>query len=238
MKKVYIPTKEELEKLQIMRVSYKYILAKVIETLVIEDVIYEEEDMFESAYENLYEFPEIIYAIGRMYPERIKDSENARRDIRLCQKLLEEIPRYDESIYQLDNLIYFEQKPEILCNKEVIDNATKLLSEKLPLHPKYRFSYKEPNILLDDIFSCELDLSSVGVKSYDDLMTIDPIYAIKLGLDSKEKQRELDINTPFIMNRSILKYANRYGIGNSVLTNRNRINKLVKRLEYYKKKYE
>ena len=46
MKKVYIPTEEELQKLNYLGIdTYKYLLSKTAETLIIEDIIYEEIDM-------------------------------------------------------------------------------------------------------------------------------------------------------------------------------------------------
>ena len=82
MKKVYIPTEEELQQLNYLGINpYNYLFSKVTETLIMEDIIYGEIDMLDTAYEQLSEFPEIIYAISRIYPEKIAPSVYARKDI-------------------------------------------------------------------------------------------------------------------------------------------------------------
>ena len=159
MKKVYIPTEEELQQLNYLGINpYNYLFSKVTETLIMEDIIYGEIDMLDTAYEQLSEFPEIIYAISRIYPEKIASSEYARKDIDLCRLLTSKISRQDNSIYQLDTLSYFDLESSIISDNIVIQNTIKNLSEHLSTNPRYRFDYKEPNILLDNIFDCEIPI--------------------------------------------------------------------------------
>ena len=78
MKKVYIPTMDELYQMQDMtngQSIYKYILIKAIESLVIDGVNYPNKGILKNAYKYLKENPDIAYAICRMYPSEIKYSE-------------------------------------------------------------------------------------------------------------------------------------------------------------------
>ena len=153
MKKVYIPTEEELKQLNYLGINvYKYLFAKVTETLIMEDIIYEETDMLDVVYEQLTEFPEIKAAICRMYPEKIALSQYASKDIELCRLLSRKITRQDNTIYQLDTLAYFDQESDVVSDKIVIENTIKNLSEYLTASPRYRFDYKGPSILLDNLF--------------------------------------------------------------------------------------
>ena len=148
-----------------------------------EDVIYEDNDMFEIAYKELNEIKEIRYTIAKMYPERIAFSDYASKDLDLCRFLTQRIKCINNSIYQLNVLTNFSQSEEMQADEQIIKNVSNILSDKLVSTPRYRFDYKEPNKILDDIFSCELNLDSISSEIYDDLIAIDPVYITKLGLD-------------------------------------------------------
>ena len=190
MKKVYIPNEEELQKLNYLGIdTYKYLLSKTAETLIIEDIIYEEIDMLDTAYEQLEEFPEIKYSIARMYPEKITLSEYAKKDIELARLLTKKLSRKDNTIYQLDALSYFDGESPVVTDSIVIENTIKSLIENLSCSPRYRFDYKEPNILLDNIFTCEILTEELSKDSQNNLISIDPIYITKLDIDLEKEKR-------------------------------------------------
>lgn len=244
MKKVYIPTKQELFELQNLGVNvYRYLLAKVTETLIMEDVIYEDDNMFDYIYNNLPEFREILVSVARIYPERIKDSDRASNDIELCQSILKPLSRYnsDNNIYQLDNMTYFNQESCISYDREIIKIVSSILEEKLPTNPRYRFDYKEPNILLDNIFDCSIPLVNSETTTNNSLILIDPIYLIKY-LELFKKRNRYDTNLSSIITQSTLRYAGRYSFenniqyrGQDIVTNPDeKVKKLLKKLEQHK----
>lgn len=212
MKKIYIPTTEELHNLQSLGANvYDYMLVKVIEALVMEDVVYKKQDMFEVAYEHLSEFSEIVYAIAKMYPERITSSTRASKDIELHRRMFERLPSQDKSIYYLDNLTYLGQDSELI-DPILTQNTSKILSEKLILCPRYRFDYKEPNILLDRIFSCELPTDFITSETKDLFATIEPAYAVKFGEIEIDKKGRVKREFLSSIKRSMVRYITRYGL--------------------------
>ncbi len=240
--KVYIPTMEELEQLQIYGANvYNYIITKVTEMIIMEDIIYEEGDMFEII-NYLGEHPEIIYAIYKMYPGKIKESIIASKAPQLCSKLIERITREDKTIYGLDDILLNFDK-SVLFDKSVIKNTISFIANHIASCPKYRFDYLGPNELLDSIFGCELPLDKISPKSTDGLIIIDPIYSAKLDLKSTgRKNSELSI----LLQRGMAIYTSRYGINESIgrqYQNKDIINKpdenvkrLIRCLEHHKKK--
>lgn len=213
MKKVYIPTEEDIAKLNSLGLNtYNYLLSKVTETLIMEDVIYEDIDMFEYVYKNLSEYPEILYSISRMYPERIVDSELASKDINLCRKLTEKLPHQDNSIYHLDTITYFNQELPIVADPVILKNVVKILSDKLLLTPRYRFDYKEPNTILDNLFACELPKCLETSEILSALISIDPIYATKLDITELYKIENKIRTIPFELSRGMFNYNHRYGM--------------------------
>ena len=240
MKKVYIPTEEELQKLNYLGIdTYKYLLSKTAETLIIEDIIYEEIDMLDTAYEQLSEFPEIIYSLARMYPEKIALSEYASKDIDLCRLLTQKISRIDNSIYQLDALSYFDQDSSVVTDNIVIQNIVMKLSENLTVTPRYRFDYKEPNILLDNIFACEIITEELSKDSQNNLISIDPIYITKLDIDLEKEKRNFYQNNSFYLSRGLARYLIRYPLEEIDRNNQQeKTKKLVRYLDNHKKNYQ
>ena len=239
MKKVYIPTDEELQQLNYLGIdTYKYLLAKTIEAIIMEDVIYDETNMLDVTYEELTEFKELTYAIAKMYPEKIALSENAKKDIELCRLLTSKLSRCDDSIYQLDVLSYFDLKSSVISDNIVIQNTIKNLSEHLTRTPRYRFDYKEPNILLDNIFACKIPLENIEGNLQHELLSIDPIYIIKLGLNLDEVKKNYTQNKLFDLSRGLTRYTNRYHLEDIDRTNQQeKTKKLIRYLDSHKQNY-
>jgi len=238
MKKVYIPTDYEMQQLKYLGFSpYYYLLAKTVETLIMEDIIYEDIDMFDYIYEDLTDIKEVLYSIAQIYPEKIASSEIAAKDIDLCRMLMQKISHQrhiDNSIYQLDTLTYFNQESDIIKDSEIIKTVSSTLADRLTTNPRYRFEYKEPNALLDNIFSCELPYGNINSDTFGDLISIDPIYITKLGLDLELEKRKISQNKGLEITRGIARYKNRYYIEQADTSNQQqKIKKLMKCLEKF-----
>ena len=135
--KVYIPTMEELIELQKLGLDvYSYLVTKVTETIIMEDIIYDSGDMFEII-NYLGEHPEIYYAICRIYPQKISTSIITSKDQNLCKKLIQGIRREDKLIYKLDDILMnFDEN--ILFEKDIIKNVISFISSNISSCPKYR----------------------------------------------------------------------------------------------------
>lgn len=131
-------------------------------------------------------------------------SDIVKYDAGLAMKLISEPNNND--IYRLDNISYFGNNLDsnLLIQKEVI----RILYNEIYSNPKYRFEYKNSNIL-DDIFmgrfNTTLFLDDITKKQ---LGYIEPYY----GLDSD------------MLSNMMERYVNRYGIdytsnNNDILTN-------------------
>ena len=197
MKKVYIPTIDELYKMQDMGTNmYEYLIVKAVESLIIEGVNYPNKGILKSTYKYLRENPYIAYAICRLYPEEIKYSNVMQNDLNLCLELIKE--EKDNSVFNLDNLIYFENGAGIYSNELLREKVVSTLANKLILNPRYRFEYRE-NQLLDDIFGRKLNRFIYPKKDY--LAEIEPSYGLITG----------DVNIKYYTD----KYASRYGLNSS-----------------------
>lgn len=240
MKKVYIPTEEELQQLNYLGINpYNYLLSKTVETLIMEDIIYGEIDMLDIAYEQLSEFPELVYSICKIYPEAIASSELASKNIDLARLLTKKIIREDKTIYQLDNLSYFDQESDVISDIIVIENTVKNLSEHLTSTPRYRFDYRGPNILLDNIFSCELPIDFLSTDLYDDLISIDPIYITKLGIDLDKEKRNYSQKKSFGLSRGLIRYLSRYNMEEPNSNDQQeKTKKLIRYLDSHKQNYQ
>ena len=221
-KKVYVPTEEQLYQMQDMGANvYKYLLVKAIETLAMDGVKYKNKGMFKNAYKYLRENPEIAYAICMMYPEEIKYSETAREDIDLALDILDK--KEDRTIYQLDNLVGFEN--DVLNNYLVGEKAISILADKLPDNPQYRFEYKDfecvgyneqrhpklmHNKLLNDIFACRYGIPRCEKESViERLITIEPAYSLRF-------EEQLGTYSVGLLREAVNDYARRYGISSDV----------------------
>ena len=180
MKKVFIPSMDDLYKMQDMHINIlPYLYAKAIERLCIEYNNYPKMgSILRNEYKYLREDPVIAKAICMMYPSEIMYSDIVKYDAGLAMKLISEPKNND--IYRLDNISYFGNNLDsnLLIQKEVI----RILYNEIYSNPKYRFEYKNSNIL-DDITKKQLGY-------------IEPYY----GLDSD------------MLSNMMERYVNRYGI--------------------------
>ena len=160
MKMVYIPTMDELNTIQKLinngSHTYRYLLAKVIEVLMMELTLEPSKPILDIVYDKFNEFPEIAYAIGKNYPQEVGRSEYAVNDINLCKYIIDNIGKEDDSIKQLDTILkVLEKGTGVLGNKLVVNSIVNKLSQGLKTYPKYRFEYQE-NSILDEIFLCQI----------------------------------------------------------------------------------
>ena len=209
LKEIYMPTLEELMTIGSYKNAnlYKYMLVKAIEKMIsthgicisnIDDLLDDKKEIVDSV---SYVFPRLLGLFKEILP-----------DTNLCARILDK--DIDNKIFTLDNLAKFDET--VLDNYVIILKVLDILSSNIAKNPEYRFIYKQ-NKLLDDIFNVEykrfLDYSD---KYINELIEIDPIYAIKLP----NRTRVLD-NIRLAV--AIDKYADRYGI--PYLTGREYINK-------------
>ena len=197
MKKMYLPTKEELKVLSLYKGSniYKYILVKVVEKLITNHVLLSNMD------ESLKDIEELTSAICYIYPQKILHSKFASDDKRLCERII--YKNTDKSIYELDNLEYFSN--DVQTDYKIVLSAIDKLYEKLPDSPEYRFSYHD-NLTLDMIFLVDgryfSKYSNLTVRK---LFEIEPAYLLYLPNNTP-------VSDNTIATISIDNYANRYGI--------------------------
>ena len=207
MKKIYMPSEEELYIMQDQGMNmYKYLLVKAIEAIIMDIKVNgnykgDSKSIIESIKNGqLRENPYIEQAICRLYPEEIENTKYAKSDIALCRYLISSDYNQNNSIYNLDNLAYFKDGLVVLTHRTIVKSVLKILSDELANVPKYRFEYK-PNPLLDSIFNCELNKSYYSLQ-VEDLAKIEPAYILK-------QNDELSIFNP---NYFVNKYGERYGI--------------------------
>lgn len=212
MKKVFIPTRDELYAMQDMGVNLlPYLYAKVVERLCIEYNNYPRRgSILRDEYKYFREDDIISSSICKMYPSEIKYSTVSQYDIDLAMKLIRE--EEDFGAYKLDNLSLFSSSvnDNILIIREVI----RILSEEISKNPKYRFEYRDSKVL-DDIFMGRIDFDLMPLNSevLTCLSMIEPYYGFKYG--------DLEL-----FKKSMVLYTSRYGIsyeGNTrdILTNQN-----------------
>lgn len=235
MKKVYIPTPKDLRCMESVGIDiYSYLLNKTVESIIMVDIIYNKDDMFDIAYDTFYDYPEILYAIAKMYPEKIKDNKRARNDVDLCIKLIPNLKQQSTAIYGLDRIAQFSDT--VLQNHDVINQVIRTLSKCIEYNPKYRFEYLEPNPILDKIFSGDIDID-LSKELFDSITFIEPAYYTKLK--DKILKENKDLRSLYdIVIRNALRYSFRYGISiNCYEQKEERIKKLYRRLETHKAKY-
>ena len=217
MKKVYIPTEEQLYLMQEQGANlYKYLLVKAIETIIMDIKInknYTGNDKYIiNSIKNklIRENPYIEQAICRLYPEELPHTIYAKRETYLCLALIQEEYKQDNSIYNLDNLSYFDNGQGVLTNNIVVSRTIKTLVDKLPLSPEYRFEYRQSK-LLDDIFGCCLSNRFLSIP-YSELAKIEPAYLLNKNELIQGLQEKIKLN------EYINDYAKRYGIQSFELT--------------------
>lgn len=239
MKKVCIPTEEEFYQINDMvgnDLTYKYLLIKAIESLIVRGVNYPAMGILKNAYKYVIEFEDIIKSICYLYPEEIKYSEIAQIDNSLCLKL---IAREDNNKCQLDNLAYFSNM--VNYNKDIIYVTIDRLLNKLNNNQRYRFEYQS-SLLLNSIFSGKLD-DVYYLESLKKLICIEPIYAIRtprvyemVSEDSKCELLRDGINNMVI--RYGLDKVNHTNSGNNIFDSKDEdTKKLIKIINRNKDRY-
>lgn len=208
MKEMYVPTMDELYLMQDMGGNvYKYLVAKVIEKLILEGINTPAKGMLKSAYKYLKEDYDVASAVCTLYPEEMKYSEILRYDSSFCLKLIEEPKPLDRS---LDNLSYFDTSA--LNNIPVMNKTITRLNKVLLDNPKYRFTYKQSK-LLDDIFLGRVNLDTIGYDEKILLASIEPAYLVKY-FEYYSSLLEGTKTPDEVLKTSIFDYCHRYDIAN------------------------
>ena len=171
MKKIYIPSEAELTAIARTKNAntYKYLLAKVVEKLLANNIYVMNLDS------SLKEIKELLDAIYYIYPQELLADKIGSKDKALCMRILAK--ESSDAIYNLDNLSRFDDS--ILNDLGIIIRTIELLYKRLPQNPEYRFTYKN-NLLLDNIFNVSIpsniELPDVTISK---LMEIEPIYTFR-----------------------------------------------------------
>lgn len=208
MKEMYVPKMDELYLMQDMGGNvYKYLVAKVIEKLILEGINTPAKGMLKSAYKYLKEDYDVASAVCTLYPEEMKYSEILRYDSSFCLKLIEEPKPLDRS---LDNLSYFDTSA--FNNIPVMNKTITRLNKVLLDNPKYRFTYKQSK-LLDDIFLGRVNLDTIGYDEKILLASIEPAYLVKY-YEYYSSLLEGTKTPDEVLKTSIFDYCNRYDIAN------------------------
>lgn len=208
MKEMYVPTMDELYLMQDMGSNiYRYLVAKVVERLILEGVNTPAKGMLKSTYKYLRENYDVASAVCSLYPEEMQYSEILKYDSSFCLKLIEEPKPLDRS---LDNLSYFDEGT--LSNVSVMNKTITRLNKVLIDNPKYRFTYKQSK-LLDDIFLGRVNLDNIGYDEKMLLLSIEPAYLVKYYqnyLKSFEGTKDLKQ----VLEHGIFDFCYRYNVSN------------------------
>lgn len=244
MKKVYIPSMDELYKMQDVGVNvYRYLVAKVAESMLCDGVQSIRGILSANSLTNiidLKEYLDIVKAICLMYPKEFDNlmriSENNTKidtmtnlltsDVNFCLKCLDARTINVDS-NKLDCISYFDNS--VASNGLVLKKVLLLLNEELARNPKYRFEYlsgNRNNSLLDDIFGCKIgdnELMLMIGSSRDEtikaLTTIEPAYAVILPNNYFRGYLGVCDDKTAIKDQlynGINSYANRYNIDSSI----------------------
>lgn len=251
MKKVFMPSMDELYKMQELNVNlYKYIFVKAVESLICNGLNYPSKGIFENAPKYLRENLDMARAVCTMYPDEMIYSETSRNDIQLAISLMNSSEKRESG---LDHLSKFDIN--VLNNPTVLKSAILLLEKELVENPKYRFEYigkelrylnKGAGVLLDNIFGRNIGeqelmfiAGSARKEVVKSLINIEPAYAISLPMDYFRKYPTYVADSSDVsiaLGSGINNYADRYGLpiglgieynGQDILTNPD---KNVKRL--------
>ena len=178
MKKVYIPTENELKIMQSYNANiYKYMTVKAIEAIIIDGINYPRKGKLEHQFKYVKENPDIARGVCLLYPEEINYSEVAKFDFDLCKSIIFNRDKPNN----LDNINYFDKT--ILDNYLIFEYVVAELYDNMHKNPKYRYTYKDNNKLLDDIFSNNIPFEKAIYKEsiFIKLASLEPAYILKLG---------------------------------------------------------
>ena len=240
MKKILVPSMDELYKMQALGVNiYTYLLIKNIELLIADGTNYFAKGILnpDNVSKNILSDSDIVLPICKLYPEAVARLPIAYNDVGLCLNLMNE--RNEDSISELDNLSYFVNSTGVLTNQIVIERAIEILANKLEGNPRYRFQYRTPNPILDSIFGGTItDMLFLPEKEKSNLTMIEPYYALLF-----ENYRSEDEEKACLQNGMQL-YRRRYGIsancgveyqGVDILTNPDKkVKKLIRTIHLMK----
>lgn len=226
MKKIYMPTDKQLDVMYEMGADiHEYVVAKMIESLVVDGVNFKNKGMLRSAYDYLVNDPDVVRGVCYLYPEEISYSQLAESDIELLDALVNKSS--SRNVYNLDNLSQFSSivTNNIQVKKMVVDRLVSGLNER----PEYRFEFRESE-LLHQIFACKL-LDNMLVVDKDIVRyaaMIEPVYALsdQVTLDSKERGK--------ILIQGVDQYTNRYLIRDNLgmTSDTKRMIKAIRRNDY------
>lgn len=208
MKKVYMPSDETLENMQELAGAeylYRYILAKTVESIVMNKSL--DKNLLEDETKAIREDYYIQKAICYLYPEQVAYSECMQMENSFALDLLKRQP--SNIIYNIDNIRHFE--PMTQYSNDVIRKVISILVQELPKTSTYRFEYKD-NPLLDSIFGCEIDKLIEHFYSFvyysGELIQIEPAYSVLLPDEAFASQ----VDRITSLQSGISRYHNRYGI--------------------------
>lgn len=212
MKKLYIPTMEELKLMEDMGANvYKYLLIKTVESLVLDGRNYPSKGVLKNAYKYLQEDPYISYMISLLYPSEVQYSKVSSANVSLCARLITQ-PQQDRSIYTLDRLASFPK--ETIHDSVIVDSTLMQLDQNLARTPQYRFEYQTSS-LLEDVFSTELakTIEMNGFIPTEVLSKIEPGYALALSDEFFEGTSREEV-----LKKGLEEYTKRYGfVGENAL---------------------
>lgn len=210
MKKVFVPTKEELIRMQGLGANvYKYLLVKAIESTIVYGLKNPKNgSILETSYKDMKSNFYIERAVCKLYPEEIIYSKGECYSVEACLDAIE-TKKHNCS---LDNLAYFDNST--LGNGLVMEKAITMLEEELRNNPRYRFEYMD-NTLLNKIFNGEIfdiDYESIAKSNREEvfkaLCKIEPYYAYALNTEFNSSNFTMNL----ALNIAIDAYAKRYGI--------------------------
>ena len=208
MKEVFMPSMDELYKMQDMGADLKlYLYAKAIEALCIEYNNFPRKgSILKNEFKYIREDEKITQAVCMMYPREIEFSEVSKYNPILAKQLITR--KESRDIYRLDNISSFYTCASDNLTPEAVD----ILSKELPNNPKYRFEYKQSklNSVLDDIFMGKINIDNMCLFMNNEqrqqfiskLSKIEPYYVMQL-MDSENKSSLLRL--------AVIEYINRYG---------------------------
>lgn len=218
-KKMYVPSIEELNKLEEYGINaYGYLIAKAGEALILDGINHPHKGILKNSYKYLREDPILMAMVCSMYPIESIYSETGRYDNSCLQKIINKSA--DNSIYRFDNLGFFD-----CSNGYSQELVIKALASELENNPEYRFEYRK-SPLLDAIFECKYDFSYFyRPKKFDiwkTLMKIEPAYFFKADQEIIKKFSKEEMYS--LLTSALYLYYSRYNLENVSIAREHKIN--------------
>ena len=207
MKKIYMPSMDELYQMQDMGANvYKYLVAKLIESIAMMRTNSGKGDVLQDIYKYLRVDPNIVFPICLMYPGEIKNSEIAKSDVKLCLELLGKEPR---TACNFDILANFDSS--VQTNNLVLRNVIIKLEEELRNNPRYRFEYRN-NILIDRILNRELTEANIKSCRNEEILSLLKIEPTYWNIIHPTLWGTGTFSPAYVLRASVNCYADRYNI--------------------------